>query len=95
MNGPTAYVVGIAGSATIALGAGATVYTDAKRLDGLDTFALSYQAICTGAPNVKIEMEQGIVKPSGNVADTNFAVPETVAEINAALVDEIYYNPFS
>jgi len=92
MNGPSVYTIGIAGSATVAVGVGAIVYTDAKRLDGLDTFALSYQAVCTGVPNVKIEMEQGIVKPSGNVADTNFVVPETVSEINVALTDSLLHH---
>ena len=89
MNGPTAIPMKLAANEVIALGAGATIYTDVQRLDGLDTFALTYQATCTGTPNVKIELEQGLTKPvPQNASDAGYAVPETLAEINEALVDK-------
>jgi len=91
MNGPVSIPVTLATSASLAVGAGLTIYTDAIRLDGLDTFALAYIAACTGAPNVKIEMEQSIVAPTANALDLNSVVPETISEINAALVDELLH----
>ena len=89
MNGPDILAIKLAGNAAIAVGAGATIYTDVVDLAGLDTFALSYKVACTGTPSIKIEIEQGITKPtSPNAADTAYAVPETLSEINTALVDE-------
>ena len=89
MNGPDIKPVKLANSTSIAVGTGATVYTDVLDLAGLDTFALSYKVACTGTPNIKIEIEQGIVKPTNaNAADDNYATPETLAEINDALIDE-------
>lgn len=93
MNGPDAYAVKLAGSVLLAVGAGATIYTDVFKLSGLDTFALSYQADCAGTPNVKIELEQGIDKPSPqNAADDGYVVPETLAEINEALIDKFMHH---
>lgn len=91
MNGPATIPVLLAGSANIAVGAGLTIYTDAIRLDGLDTFALTYIATDAGLLSVKIEMEQSIVAPTANAADVNSVIPETVSEINAALVDKLLH----
>ena len=93
MNGPSTYPVRLAANPDIAIGAGETVYTDVMNLSGLDTFALSYKATCTGVPNVKIELEQGTTKPNPqNAADDGYVVPETLTEINAALVDTLQHH---
>ena len=94
MNGPNSYPVKLAGNAAIAVGAGATIYTDVVNLSGVDTFALSYKVACLpNTPNIKIEMEQGIEKPATpNIADDGYVVPETVSEINASLVDELTHH---
>lgn len=94
MNGPDSYAVKLANSAVLAVNVGATIYTDVFDLSGLDTFALSYQAACVSeTPNVKIELEQGIAVPSPqNAADDGYVVPETLAEINASLIDILMHH---
>jgi len=91
MNGPTTKGITLAGSATITVGAAATVYTDAIKLDNLDTFALTYKLAGAGGVSAKIEMEQSIVAPTANVADVNSVVPETVADIVTAVVDKLLH----
>ncbi|MFA5165611.1 MAG: hypothetical protein WC481_08650 [Candidatus Omnitrophota bacterium] len=90
MNAPTIIsVLTAAESASIAVGAGLTVYTKAIDLSNVDQFALSYKVACTGVPNIKIEMEQSVVKPTTEgAADANFVVPETIADVDASLTDE-------
>jgi hypothetical protein len=92
-NGPIAIPVKLAGNTAIAVGVGATVYTDVITLYDLDTFALSYKAVCTGVPNVKIQMEQAIVAPATEgAADVNYVVPEGIADIEAALTDQYIHH---
>ncbi len=91
MSGPDVLPIKLAGSVSIAVGAGVTIYTDAIKLEGLDTFALAYIADGGAGISVKIEMEQSIVAPTPNVADVNSVVPETVADVNTALVDKLFH----
>jgi len=91
MNGPAVLPILLAGSATIVVGAAATVYTDAIKLDNLDTFALAYKAAGAAGISAKIEMEQSIVAPTANAADVNSVVPETVADVVTALVDKLLH----
>ena len=88
MNAPTVIpVTNAAGAVAIAVGLGLTVYTHSIDLSNLDTFALSYSVACTGVPNMKIEMEQSIVLPTTEgAADGNWVVPETIADVDAALI---------
>lgn len=89
MNEPTSFSVKLSGSADIAVGKGATIYTDSYRFGDVDTFALSYIVACTGTPDLKIEMEQGRIKPTTeNAADSNFAVPQTIADIESSLTSK-------
>lgn len=74
------------------------VYTDSFRFGDVDTFALSYIITCTGVPDIKIQMEQSIYPPAvENVADTNFAVPRTVPDIEVSLtsttMQHSYFDP--
>ena len=91
MNGPVAKPVLLAGSTSIVVGAAATVYTDAIKLDNLDTFALAYKLAGAAGVSAKIEMEQSIVAPTANAADVNSVVPETVADIVTAVVDKLLH----
>ena len=91
MNGPVAKSILLSGSTTITVGAAATVYTDAIKLDNLDTFALAYKAAGGAGISVKIELEQSIVAPTANAADVNSVVPETIADIVTALVDKLLH----
>lgn len=87
MNGPIAIQATLGGSAAIAVPKSATVYTDAINIAGLDTFALTYVAACTGTPDLKIEIEQGIVPPAaGNAADANFTAPVGLSAVEANLI---------
>jgi hypothetical protein len=89
MNAPTVIAVQTAaGSASLAVGAGATIYTKAIEMANLDTFAVTYKVVNTGVPNIKIEMEQSIIAPTTEgAADANYVVPETVADVVTALAD--------
>jgi hypothetical protein len=92
-NGPAAIVINKAGSANIAVGAGATVYTDAVSLCDLNDFALSYIVTCTGTPNVKIELQQSFRKPvTEGAADTYYSVPETLAPIESSLTNKTIHH---
>ena len=91
MNAPQVIPVTLAASAAIAVGAGLTVYTDVIMTDNVDTFSVEYKAVCTGLPNVKIEMEECLVEPTANASYTRSVVPETISEIVAALVDSNYH----
>ena len=73
----------------IAVGKGLTVYTNAVKFGGVNDFALSYIVTCTGIPSIRIQMEQGINKPTiENVADAGFGVPKTVGDIETALTSK-------
>jgi len=88
-NGPIALRVGVVGNFDIAVGAGATVYTDAFSLCDLNDFALTYKVTCTGTPDVKIELEQAIVAPTNpNASDSNYATPETIQPIETSLTNK-------
>lgn len=92
-NGPVALPVKLSGSTSIAVGVGATIYTDALSLCDLNDFALSYIINCTGTPNVKIELEQAIVQPTTQgAADANYAVPETLAPIESSLTNKTIHH---
>jgi len=100
-NGPVAIPISImvAGVKTfdITVSSSAVVYTDAISLCDLNDFALTYKATCTGTPNVKIELEQGIAPPIvPNGVDDNptagqdsrFATPETLNPIETSLTNK-------
>lgn len=93
MNSPTPSSITLAsGSAALAVGAGATIYTKAIEMSNVDTFAVVYKVANTGVPNIKIEMEQAIVLPTTEgAADTNYVVPETVADVVTALADNLVH----
>jgi hypothetical protein len=65
----------------VSVGAGATGFSDAWDLVDLSSFALQYQAACTGTPGVKLELQQS----SDN---SNWFIPDTVADINSSLTDK-------
>jgi hypothetical protein len=92
-NGPVAIKIGVttAGVTTydITVSSCAVVYTDAISLCDLNDFALTYKATCSGSPDMKIELEQGIKAPTNpNAADTSYAVPETLAPIETSLTNK-------
>lgn len=90
MHEPRPYEIKLAGDTDIAVGAGATIYTDSLMFGGVNDFALSYIQTATGIPNIKIEMEQSIVKPTTeNIADTNFGTPKSVGNIETALISKL------
>jgi hypothetical protein len=61
-------------------------------MSNVDTFAVVYKVANTGVPNIKIEMEQAIVLPTTEgAADTNYVVPETVADVVTALADNLVH----
>ena len=88
MNTPTVIPVTLVASVSIAVGAGLTIYTDAIDLSNVDQFSVGYKVACTGVPNVKIEIEQCMTKPTANAADVTSVVPETFGDIVAALTDK-------
>jgi len=89
MNEPKSFAITLAESEDISVPKSTTVYTDAYKFGDTDTFALSYLVACTGTPGLKIEMEQGRVAPAtGNAADSNFAVPQGIADIESALTSK-------
>jgi hypothetical protein len=78
------------GNANIAVGIGATIYTDSFRFGDVDTFALSYIVSCTGIPNIRIQMEQSQVGPvTEGAADVNFAVPKTIPDVETSLTSKL------
>ena len=92
-NGPIPIRVGITAAGVvnyqIPLGASAVVYTDALSLCDLNDFALSYILTCTGTPDVKIQLEQSFRAPTNpNAADTYYAVPETISDIESSLTNK-------
>jgi len=84
MNEPKAVSIKKDGSASIAVGVGAVVLTDAIRLGGVNNFALEYKVSCTGTPNIKIE----VMQCSDGV---NFYVPDNMADVVTALADKDYH----
>jgi hypothetical protein len=66
---------------TVAVEASAVGYSDTWDLVDLSSFALEYQAACTGLPNVKLELQQS----SDNI---NWYVPENLADIDSSLTDK-------
>lgn len=56
-------------------------------------FGIAYRAISVaGTPKIKIELEQSWTKPSAEgEADTNYVVPEGMADIVLALADEVWH----
>ncbi len=97
MNEPVSFIIKLAGSADIAVGASATIYTDTFIFGDVNEFALSYKVTCTGLPDVKIEMQQSITLPAiENTDDDNFAVPKTVGDIETSLTSKaIQHMPLS
>lgn len=89
MNEPVSFQMKLAGNGDIVVPKNSVVYTDSFKFGDVDTFAISYIVSCTGLPNAKIQMEQSQVAPViENVADVNFAVPRTVADIETALTSK-------
>lgn len=90
MNEPTAFQMKLNGDGNIAVGASGTVYTDAFAFGDADYFALSYIVTCTGVPDIKIQMEQGLTIPaSPNASDTAYGVPKTVGDIETSLTSKL------
>ena len=89
MNDPVIFIQKLAGSADIAVGAGATVYTDAFKFGDVNEFAIAYIQTATGTPNIKIQMEQSFFKPTTeNIADDNFFIPKSVGDLESALTSK-------
>lgn len=82
-NGPV--VIKPKGSANdyslITVGAGETKYSEAYSLIDLNSFALEYQAACTGTPNVKLKVQQ-------STDNVNWYTPDTFADIKSSLTDK-------
>jgi hypothetical protein len=89
MNEPVEFKITLNGSQSITVGTSAIVYTDAFQFGDVDYFALVYKVACTGTPNIKIQMEQGINLPTNpNAADDNFGVPKTFGNIETSLTSK-------
>jgi hypothetical protein len=89
MNEPKSFAITLSGDADISVPKNTAIYTDSFKFGDVDTFALSYIVACTGTPDIKIEMEQSRVAPATeNVADSNFAVPQTIADIESSLTSK-------
>lgn len=90
MNEPVAFPMKLNGNAQIALGATQTVYTDVFQFGDADYFALSYIVTCTGVPDIKIQMEQGITRPTNpNASDAAYGVPKTIGDIETSLTSKL------
>ena len=81
------------GDETIAVGAAATVYTKAIKIEKMEYFGLKYRATSVaGAPNVKIEIEQSDRLPATEgSSDAHYVEPEGMADIESALVTETWH----
>lgn len=89
MNEPVKFSMTLSGSSQIAVGANATVYTDAFAFGDVDYFALVYKVDCTGTPDIKIQMEQGLALPTApNAADVAWGVPKTIGNIETSLTSK-------
>ena len=90
MNEPTSFQIKLNNNAQMAVGATATIYSDAFQFGDADYFALSYIVTCSGVPNIKIQMEQALTKPTvPNGADTAYGIPKTVADIETTLTSKL------
>ena len=89
MNEPTVFIMTLAGNADLQAPTSGTIFTDAFRFGDVDYFALSYKVVCTGTPNIRIQMEQSIYQPAlENVPDVNFGVPKSVGDIETTLTSK-------
>lgn len=80
------------GDETIAVGAAATVYTKAIKIEKDEYFGLKYR--CTsaaGAPSMKIQIEQSDRLPATEgSSDTHYVIPEGMADVETALTTELW-----
>jgi len=75
-----------AGSESLAVGTGATLYTQSFKLTYGEFFALCYKAASDGTPHLLIELEESWVEPETEGAqDDNWVVPENMQDIEADL----------
>jgi len=78
---------------TIAIGAGATVYTKSFSLKYGLYFALAYKAASAGAIDLTIQLEQSHVEPTTEGAsDTKYVIPTSLADIHTNLADDNWHN---
>jgi len=82
------------GSTNLAVAGAVTIYTKAMRVTKAEYMSVTYQAVsASGAPDVKIEMQQASVMPTTEgSADANWVEGENVADIEANLITETVHN---
>jgi len=81
-----------ADSASIAVAATAVIYTRSFKLAFADFFCVSYKATGT-APDVLIELEQGVDRPTTEgSSDTAWVEPENMANIETNLTTTTWHH---
>ncbi len=83
-NGPVARpVMNLLDVPTIAIASTAVVYSKSIELFGSRNFGWQFTATSDGATNLKVEIEQGIVRPTteGSADTTNYATPENYSTV--------------
>lgn len=91
LRGDVTPVVNSSGTFPILINATATVYTKAFQLKHGQSFGLWYKSTSVaGTPKFSIQLEQSYIAPTTEgSSDTNYVIGSGVADIEAALNDEI------